>query len=126
MCRRLGSGVFEKCQTAKFSASEAKRAKPRRPKTPSTFGAQLIEKQKIRFTYGINERHLANYVKESVAAKGTPAAQKVFELLESRLDNVVYRLGLAHTRRLSRQMVSHGHFVVNGTKTTNTSRGRQS
>ncbi len=117
--RRLGAGVFEKCQTPKFVASAQRKAKAstKRPKALSEFGQQLIEKQKIRFSYGITERQLSNYVKEASAKKGS-IQDHLFEILESRLDNVVYRLGLAHTRRLARQMVSHGHFLVNGTRTT--------
>lgn len=121
MCRRLGSGVFEKCQTSKFVLSEtrhAKNSKKRRPKPLSGFALQFVEKQKVRFMYGISEKQFSNYIKEAVSQKGEPANDYLFELLESRLDNVVYRLGLAHTRRLSRQMVSHGHITVNGKKTT--------
>jgi small subunit ribosomal protein S4 len=121
ICRRLGPGVFEKCQTAKFAVSEARHAKNKknkRPKPLSDYGLQFVEKQKVRFMYGISEKQFQNYINESVAHKGTPATEYLFELLETRLDNVVYRLGLAHTRRLSRQMVSHGHITVNGKKTT--------
>lgn len=121
ICRRLGPGVFEKCQTPKFVASEARHAKSmknKRPKALSGYALQFVEKQKVRFMYGISESQFQNYINESVAHKGTPATEHLFELLETRLDNVVYRLGLAHTRRLSRQMVSHGHIVVNGKKTT--------
>ena len=121
ICRRLGPGVFEKCQTAKFAMSEARHAKSlksKRPKALSGYAMQFVEKQKVRFMYGISEGQFQNYVNESVAHKGTPATEHLFELLETRLDNVVYRLGLAHTRRLSRQMVSHGHITVNGKKTT--------
>ena len=75
---------------------------------------QLIEKQKIRFSYGISEKQLSNYVKEATTAKGVVAADRLYENLERRLDNVVYRLGLGHTRALTRQMVTHGHFTVNG------------
>ncbi|HLP86620.1 MAG TPA: 30S ribosomal protein S4 [Candidatus Paceibacterota bacterium] len=121
ICRRLGPGVFEKCQTAKFAASEARHAKNsknKRPKPLSGYATQFIEKQKVRFMYGISERQFSNYIKESVAKKGVIATDYLFELLENRLDNVVYRLGLTHSRRLSRQMVSHGHITVNGKKTT--------
>lgn len=121
MCRRLGPGVFEKCQTPKFVASEARHAKSskgKRPKALSGYAAQFLEKQKVRFMYGISEKQFQNYINEAVAHKGTPATEHLFELLETRLDNVVYKLGLAHTRRLSRQMVSHGHITVNGKKTT--------
>ena len=121
ICRRLGTGVFEKCQTAKFVASEARHAKNskgKRPKPLSGYALQFIEKQKVRFMYGISEGQFGNYINEAVGHKGTLATEQLFELLETRLDNVVYRLGLAHTRRLSRQMVSHGHITVNGKKTT--------
>lgn len=121
MCRRLGSGVFEKCQTAKFVQSEANRSrgtKGKRPKQLSDYGAQLIEKQKVRFSYGITERQLGNYVEKATNVKGMPVTDKLFEELENRLDNVVYRLGFANTRRFARQLVSHGHFVVNGKRTT--------
>lgn len=121
ICRRLGSGVFEKCQTPKFVVSEARHAKGgkgKRPKALSGYALQFVEKQKVRFMYGISEGQFSNYINEAVAHKGTLATEQLFELLETRLDNVVYRLGLAHTRRLSRQMVSHGHITVNGKKTT--------
>jgi small subunit ribosomal protein S4 len=120
IARRLGAGVFDKCQTPKFAASVARKTKTstKRPKPLSEYGQQLIEKQKIRFSYGITERQLSNYVKEASANKGTSIQEKLFETLESRLDNVIYRLGLAHTRRFARQMISHGHFVVNGVRTT--------
>lgn len=121
MCRRLGSGVFEQCQTQKFVLSEAKHKKiglKKRPKALSGFGLQLIEKQKIRFSYGVSEKQFYNYVKVAMTTKGGTAANNLYESLESRLDNVVYRLGLAHTRALARQMVSHGHFLVNNKRTT--------
>lgn len=119
LCRRLGP-VHEKCQTQKFTLSESKKTKRRdkKPKSVSDFGSQLIEKQKIRFSYGVSEKQFYNYVKEASETKGVNIADKLHEVLESRLDNVVYRLGLANTRPLARQMVSHGHFVVNGKKTT--------
>ena len=119
ICRRLGPGVYDKCQTAKFSSASGKFTAPgaRRPKAPSEYGAQLIEKQKIRFSYGISERQLSNYVKKASLMKGA-GAEKLYEELESRLDNVIYRMGLAATRRAARQMVSHGHFIVNDKKVT--------
>lgn len=121
MCRRLGSGVFEKCQTSKFVLSEtrhSKNSKRGRPKALSGFAMQFIEKQKVRFMYGLSEKQFSNYIKEATSHKGNQVNEYLFEILESRLDNVVYRLGLAHTRRLSRQMVSHGHITINGKKTT--------
>lgn len=121
MCRRLGTGLFEKCQTQKYVASEAKKsrtAKGKRPKALTDYGTQLIEKQKVRFSYGVSEKQLSNYVEKATEVKGMPVTDKLFELLENRLDNVVYRLGFASTRRFARQLVSHGHFVVNGKKVT--------
>ncbi len=121
MCRRLGAPIYEKCQTQKFVQSEGKRTRSttgKRPKAPSDYGLQLLEKQKVRFSYGISERQLSNYVKAATESKGVSVTGKLYELLESRLDNVVYRLAFAPTRRFARQMVSHGHFTVNGKKTT--------
>lgn len=120
ICRRLGPGVYDKCQTTKFSTTSGKFSSPgaKRPKALSEYGAQLIEKQKIRFSYGITERQLSNYVKKASQIKGAGTAIKFYEDLESRLDNVIYRMGLAPSRRGSRQMVSHGHFIVNDKRVT--------
>ncbi len=120
ICRRLGPGVYDKCQTVKFSASTGKTGVPgaKRPKAPSEYGAQLIEKQKIRFSYGVSERQLSNYVKKASNVKGAGTAEKLYEGLESRLDNIVYRMGLAPSRRGARQMVSHGHFTINNKRVT--------
>jgi small subunit ribosomal protein S4 len=82
------------------------------------FGNQLIEKQKVRFTYGITERQFKNYVKSVIDKKPAKPEEKLFESLESRLDNVVLRSGFASTRALARQVVSHGHITVNGRKVT--------
>jgi len=120
ICRRLGPGVYDKCQTAKFSISTGKTALVggRRPKALTEYGAQLVEKQKIRFSYGISERQLSNYVKKATLSKGVGTAEKLYEGLESRLDNVIYRMGLGSSRRATRQMVSHGHFIVNDKRVT--------
>ena len=119
ICRRLGPGVYDKCQTTKFSTSSGKfSVGSKRPKALTEYGTQLIEKQKIRFSYGISERQLSNYVKKATHIKGAGTAVKFFEDIESRLDNVIYRMGLAPSRRGSRQMVSHGHFIVNDKRVT--------
>lgn len=119
ICRRLGPGVYDKCQTSKFSTTTGKVGTfGKRPKQLTEYGTQLVEKQKIRFSYGITERQLSNYVEKASHIKGAGTADKFYEELESRLDNVVYRLGLANSRRGARQMVSHGHFVVNKHKVT--------
>jgi len=122
ICKRLGSHVFEKCQTQQFMLSEARRGKARsgrgRRKTLSDFGRQLLEKQKVRYTYGISEKQLSRYVEAATRKKGVDPVSELFTLLESRLDNVVYRIGFPNTRGFARQMVSHGHIVVNGRKVT--------
>ena len=120
LCRRLGVGIYEKCQTAKFAQSEPVTKKGKKGGRRSDFGNQLIEKQKVRFMYGVREKQFSNYVKYAMehGKKGTSPADLVFKQLEQRLDNAVYRLGFAHTRALARQMVSHGHFTVNGKKLT--------
>lgn len=119
ICRRLGPGVYDKCQTPKFSSAVRKTGMGGgRPKALSEYGTQLIEKQKIRFSYGISERQLSNYVKRATETRGAGTAEKFYEDLESRLDNAIYRMGLAPSRRAARQMVSHGHFIVNEHKVT--------
>jgi len=119
ICRRLGPGVYDKCQTSKFTVASTKTLPGgKRPKAPTEYGAQLIEKQKTRFSYGISERQLSNYVKKVSHIKGAGTAEKLYENLESRLDNAVYRMGLGASRRATRQMVSHGHFIVNNHRVT--------
>lgn len=115
IAKRLGAPVFEKTQTQKFALSEARTArnKTRRGGMMSDYKKQLLEKQKMRFGYGISEKQLSRYVKESFEQGKQPIASLIARL-ESRLDNVVYRLGIAKTRRLARQIISHGHICVNG------------
>ncbi len=81
----------------------------------SEYGRQLMEKQKVRFTYGVQEKYLRNLF---VVAEKTPLATgaALMKLLERRLDNVVFRLGFAPTRAAARQLVAHGHVMVNGKK----------
>lgn len=117
IARRLGANIFEKTQTAKFALSkEKKTTKFSRPK--SSFGMQLNEKQKARLTYGLTEKQFKNMVKKALEHSGTSQNDTLFAMLETRLDNVVYRAGLASTRRAARQMVSHGHIKVEGKKVT--------
>ncbi len=120
IAKRLGAPIFEKTQTQKFELSAARggRRGGRRPGQMSDYKRQLIEKQKMRFTYGITEKQLRRYVDEAIAREGHQTVSFLMNRLESRLDNVVYRLGLAKTRRLARQIVSHGHICVNGRKLT--------
>ncbi|PPJ34681.1 30S ribosomal protein S4 [Nocardia nova] len=81
----------------------------------SEYLLQLQEKQKARFTYGVMEKQFRRYYEEANRRKGK-TGDNMLQLLESRLDNVVYRAGLARTRRQARQLVSHGHFLVNNRK----------
>ena len=74
---------------------------------------QLQEKQKARFTYGVMEKQFSRYYKEAASRPGK-TGETLLQILESRLDNVIYRAGLARTRRAARQLVTHGHFEVNG------------
>jgi ribosomal protein S4, bacterial/organelle type len=82
---------------------------------PSDYGVQLKEKQKVRFMYGINERQFRNIFDEAGKMKGIHG-ENFLKLLEARLDNLVYRLGFASTRRAARQLVNHGHITVDGNK----------
>ena len=122
VCRRLGAGVYDKCQTQKYMLSEARHAKNKkdRRRNLSDFGKQLYEKQRVRFAYGVPERQLRRYIEEAnrVAVLGVDPGTRLVEQLELRLDNVVYRCGLARSRRAARQLVSHGHIQVNGVRTT--------
>lgn len=89
----------------------------RRRRKPTDYAIRLREKQKLRFYYNVSEKQFSNLFAEAVKREGATGA--VFlQLLESRLDNVVYRLGIAHTRRQARQFVSHGHILVNGKRVT--------
>jgi small subunit ribosomal protein S4 len=81
----------------------------------SEYLLQMQEKQKARFTYGIMEKQFHRYYEEANRRPGK-TGDTLLQILESRLDNVIYRAGLARTRRQARQLVSHGHFVVNGKK----------
>lgn len=116
IAKRLGAAIFEKTQTQKFELSAQRGGKrtTKRPGQASDYKRQLIEKQKMRFSYGISEKQLRRYVDESIAKQGHKPVALLMDRLETRLDNTVYRLGLAKTRQFARQMVSHGHIIVNG------------
>lgn len=118
IAKRLGPSVFEKAQTQKFALSAERSAKNKRRGRGRTseYGKQMLEKQKVRVTYGLPERQFRNYVREALAARGVKPTDRLHELLELRLDNVVWRLGLTPTRRAARQMVAHGHVMLNGKK----------
>jgi len=122
LCRREGAKLFlkgERCYTRKC-AFERRGYPPgqhgqTRPGKIKEYGAQLREKQKLRRIYGIRETQLRIYLREAMRRRGV-TGEILLQLLESRLDNVVYRLGFASSRRQARELVSHGHFLVNGRK----------
>ena len=87
----------------------------KRGKKLSNYGVQLQEKQKVRFMYGLNEKQFKKTFEDAGKMKGVHG-ENLFKLLESRLDNLVYRIGFATTRRGARQLVNHGHITVNGKK----------
>ena len=87
----------------------------KRGKKLSNYGVQLQEKQKVRFMYGLNEKQFRKTFDDAGKMKGVHG-ENLFKLLESRLDNMVYRIGFATTRRGARQLVNHGHITVNGKK----------
>jgi small subunit ribosomal protein S4 len=122
MARYTGPAT-RKSRRLKVDLVGGDRAFERRPYPPGQHGRgrikeseyllQLQEKQKARFTYGVLERQFRRYYEQAARTKGK-TGEALLQLLESRLDNVVYRAGLARTRRQARQLVSHGHFLVNG------------
>jgi small subunit ribosomal protein S4 len=119
IARRLGAPIFEKTQTQKFKISEEKKQKVRgRKKSTTNFAIQLNEKQKARFTYGVSEKQFRNYIKKIIDSKVSNPGSKLYEALETRLDNVIARIGLGTTRAFARQLVSHGHILVDGKKVT--------
>ncbi len=119
-CRREGKKLFlkgTKCDTK--CILDRKQVAPGQHgggrKKPSEYGIQLREKQKVRNSYGILEKQFRHYYEQAVALPGVTGTV-MFQLLESRLDNVVYRSGLVPSRAQARQLIRHGHFLVNGSK----------
>lgn len=110
-CRRLGLNVIGHPKAMKRATKGTGRA----DKKLSDYGVQLLEKQRLRAYYGVMEKQFARYVDEAFSSKGVPGEALLF-ILESRLDNMVYRMGFANSIRQARQMVNHGHFLVNGSK----------
>lgn len=121
LCRRDGMKLFlkgERCYTSKC-AIERRKYPPgqhgQRQRKLAEYGVQLREKQKLKRIYRVLERQFRSYFKEAVRRKGVTGAI-LLQLLELRLDNVVYRLGFGLSRRQARQLVNHAHFLVNGKK----------
>jgi small subunit ribosomal protein S4 len=123
LCRREGVKLFlkgDRCLSSKC-AIERRNTRPgqhgqARGRKPSGYALQLREKQKVRRTYGILERQFHRYYEEAARRPGK-TSDYLLQLLEMRLDNIVYRLGFADSRAQARQLVNHGHFQVNGRKT---------
>lgn len=121
LCRREGEKLFlkgERCYTDKCSVARRAYAPGQhgqQRKKMSEYGIQLREKQKARRFYGILESQFSKYFDMASSRKGI-TGENLLQILESRLDNVVYRLGLATSRPEARQLVRHGHFTVNGKK----------
>ncbi|OGH64354.1 MAG: 30S ribosomal protein S4 [Candidatus Magasanikbacteria bacterium RIFCSPHIGHO2_01_FULL_41_23] len=119
IARRLGVNLGLKTNPAKvarrLSQKPGVHGPNKRPKAPSSYGRQLLEKQKAKFIYGLRENQLRRYVTEATRLKGNSGTY-LLQLLEMRFDNVVYRLGFAGTRAQARQMVTHGMFFLNNKK----------
>ena len=122
LCRREGQKLFlkglrcftEKCAIEKRNFVPGQHGQSRRPKVAG-YGLQLREKQKVKRSYGLLERQFRNYFEKAARAKG-PTGENLIIMLERRLDNVVWRAGLASSRSQARQLVLHGHVRVNGKK----------
>ena len=107
-CRQLGIDPV----VLGYTTKESKR-QPARRRKESEYGMQLREKQKAKFIYGVLEKQFRRYFKHALAQEGV-TGETLMAILESRLDNVVFRLGFARTRKEARQTVTHGHITVNG------------
>src|SRR5574344_214108 len=123
MARYTGP-AYKKSRKLGFSTLENGKDLARRPYAPgihgtsrrkklSEYGIQLEEKQKVRFMYGLTEKQFARTFERASKMNGI-TGENLLKLLESRLDNIVYRMGLSNTRRGARQLVNHGHITVNG------------
>lgn len=112
--RAFGQSIFgydKAMERRKYAPGE--HGNKRKKRQRSDYAVQLMEKQKAKYTYGVLERQFRNLF-EKASRKGGVTGEVLFQLLESRLDNTVYRLGIAPTRRAARQLVSHKHIMVNG------------
>ena len=116
LSRREGFDLFGKgAKLTRLNVTPGVHGPKGQTKAQSQYGKQLREKQKAKRLYGLSEKQFKKYMLEALKSKGN-TAEKFFSLLESRLDNVVYRLGFAKTRTQARQLVSHRHILVNGKK----------
>ncbi|MAH39103.1 MAG: 30S ribosomal protein S4 [Dehalococcoidales bacterium] len=121
LCRRSGDKLMLKGSKCIAKCTLDKRPKPpgpppQRRRRITDYGGQLREKQKIRYSYGVLERQFRRFFDEAERQPGI-TGENLLVLLEKRLDNVVYRLGFADSRAQARQLVQHGHIILNGRKT---------
>lgn len=114
--------VLKRCRTLGvspaamgYNKTSNKNPGGQRRQKKSEYATQLTEKQKVKFVYGIQEKQFRNYYEKAAHHEGN-TGENLLSLVERRLDNVVYRLGFANSRRQARQLVNHGHFTVNGTR----------
>jgi len=113
--------ILKRCKTLGISpavmglSKETKRNPKKGRQKPSEYAKQLTEKQKVKFIYGVLEAQFRRYYEKASRMEGK-TGENLLNLIERRLDNVVFRLGFAYTRREARQLTSHGHFTVNGKK----------
>ena len=108
-CRQLGIDPVE----LGYSSKKESIRQPKRRRKESEYGMQLREKQKVKFIYGVLEKQFHHYYEHALRMDGV-TGENLMTILETRLDNVVFRLGFARTRKEARQTVRHGHFTVNG------------
>ena len=114
-CKALGSSPAAMGYTGKTKSDTIRNPKGQTRRKQSEYATQLNEKQKVKFVYGILEKQFHEYYNKASKSQGR-TGEVLLTTIERRLDNVVYRLGFAMTRREARQAVSHGHFTVNGRK----------
>ncbi|MCX6779521.1 MAG: 30S ribosomal protein S4 [Candidatus Magasanikbacteria bacterium] len=122
-CRRASEKLFLKgdkcfspnCLMVKRNTVPGQHGNAKQPRRPTSYGLQLREKQKAKQIYGLREKQFSNYVAKSTKKKGN-TADSLLKALETRLDNVVFRLGFVKSRAAGRQLVSHGHVLVDGKK----------
>ena len=124
LCRRQDEKLMlkgDRCLSAKCAIEKKQNENVRkrgrfRPKKKSEYGIRLLEKQKAKYIYGVLERQMRNYFAEAERTPGL-VGENLLRMLETRLDNAVYRAGFADSLRQARQLVQHGHFTLNGRKT---------
>jgi len=114
-CRALGISPAVMGYTGNSKRESNRNPGPQRRSKKSEYALQLTEKQKVKFVYGMLEKQFRSYYEKAARSSGN-TGEELLSMLERRLDNVIFRLGFANTRREARQLVNHGHFTVNGNR----------